>query len=160
MMDITNNVNDCCEQLAAKKELITTRRVEQELLDNATLDKNEIVAQAHKIPKLISTWRIIKLRNTQQIDLDQNSEPKNELIDKALQMPAKVDLCDFMELQRKTFSLENELNRYKHATFRANSKAKCLEKKLHSVRGQVDRERRVMIDCLREMLCDKHNHLQ
>jgi len=57
-----------------------------------------------------------------------------------------------MEMQRKIFILESELNRYKHATFRATNKVKYLEKKLYSLKGYVSRERQNIIVNLRSML--------
>lgn len=174
MTDIRNSVLTCCERLAAQKELVTSKRVKQEILRLALHSVADVEAQDHKIPKLISDWRMQRLANgsrcARQPELNNQtvvqadavlqaeqyqaaaSVTDNFNVYQSLQLPSKLDSRELMDLQRKVFILESELNRYKHAAIRANNKVKCLEKKNNSFKSKLKRERQEIIACLRSML--------
>lgn len=147
-LDIWDGVKESCEQLALTKELITSRRVQKALISSQRYPKDQITSQAHKIPRMISKWRISRV-NEQKKDL-----PAKEKVDiyKSLQIPKQNNKKHFNATQKKIYSLENEVNRYKHSLSRANSKIKFLEKKLQSFKSQSSNQRREVIDSIKTML--------
>ena len=149
---MSGNINDAiwqaCDILAKAKDLITIKNIKSKLLglgfDIATLEYLD-----PDITKIISKWRMRKL--SEDSATQPNSVPGFDLY-KVLAIPQKDDKAVINKLQKKIFTLEFELNKYKHAACRANKKTKLLEKKLHTVLANVKRERNEFIEEIQRML--------
>ncbi len=138
-----------CELLVKEKNLITIKNIKLKLyslgFSNEKLDSIE-----HDITPLISQWRITKLNNSRK---NATADTSDFNIYKALAIPKKTDdKSALSNMQKKIFALEHELNKYKHAACRANTKTKLLEKKLHTIIANVKRERQEFIADLKGML--------
>ena len=141
---IKDSVLQSCELLAKEKNLITLKNIKIKLYNlgysNQELDKIE-----HDITSVINQWRMTRLNNSRDNTNDFN-------IYKALAIPRKEDKTVVSNLQKKVFTLEYELNQYKHTVCRVNKKNKLLEKKLHTTIINVQRERQEVISKLKGML--------
>lgn len=153
MSDSTKDtVWQACEALAKEKSLITIKNIKIKLYSlgysNQELDKIE-----YDITSVINQWRIKKLNNScNNITNDVATKEHEFNIYKALAIPRKEDKTIVSNLQKKVFTLEYELNQYKHTVCRVNKKNKLLEKKLHTTINNVQRERQEVITKLKGML--------
>ena len=149
MSAILNNlIWQACEVLAKEKHLITIKNIRTKLTELG-YQNHELDCADHELTAIINKWRITKLNN-QCVKTENDADTFN--IYKALAIPRKEDKTTLSNMQKKIFSLEYELNKYKHAACRANQKTKLLEKKLHTVVNNAQRERQEVIAKIKNML--------
>ena len=145
MTAIKDAIWQSCELLAKEKQLITIKNIKTKLTILGYEFSPDFDNLDHDITALISEWRITKLNVSRD-----NSNTFN--LYKTLAIPKKDDKLSITILRKKIFTLEYELNKYKHVAYRANKKTKLLEKKLHTIITNSKKERQEFIVELQTML--------